>query len=155
MDTGQRLEALRRLKSLLDEAFRVPGTRVRFGWDAIVGVVPWAGDLVTALMACAILVQAHQMRVPRVIQLRMLLNVALDIAIGLVPVAGDVADVFWKANKRNFALLERHAAQAARPSIGDWLFVAGVIGAVLAMAAVPFLVLYWLVGPIAGPDFKW
>jgi hypothetical protein len=150
MDPRERLEALRRLKNLLDEAFRIPGTRVRFGWDAIVGVVPWAGDLLTALMACGILVQAHQMRVPRIIQLRMLVNVAIDLGIGLVPFAGDVADVFWKANTKNFALLERHAAAPQPASRGDWLFVIGVIAAVLVLAAVPFLLLSWLISVILG-----
>ena len=148
MDPQQRLEALRRLKNLLDEAFRIPGTRVRFGWDAIVGVVPWAGDLLTAVMACGILVQAHQMRVPRIIQLRMLVNVAIDLGMGLVPFAGDVADVFWKANTRNFALLEQHAAAPRPATAGDWMFVVGVIAAVVALAAVPFPLLSWLISVI-------
>lgn len=139
----------------MDAAFRVPGTRVRFGWDAIIGLVPWAGDTVTALLALGILVHAHRMRVPRIVQLRMLLNVGIDMVIGLVPLLGDVADVFWKANTRNLALLERHAAEPLQPSLGDWLFVVGIVAAVVALAAIPFVVLYWIVGAIAPPQFKW
>ncbi len=138
------MQALRAWQRLLDSAFRVPGTQLRFGWDPIIGLVPWAGDVATALLACALIVQAHQMRVPRVVQLRMLINVAADVLVGLVPFLGDVADVFWKANARNMQLLERHAAQAQPPTLADYLFVGLVLAAVLAVAALPLLVMYWL-----------
>jgi hypothetical protein len=140
-DSERRLAALRSLRRLLDEAFRVPGTRIRFGWDAIIGVIPWAGDLVTALMAGAIIIEAHRMRVPRVVQLRMLLNVGIDLAIGLVPFAGDVADVFWKSNTKNMAMLERHAAEPVAASAGDWALVGIVIASVVAMALVPLVLI--------------
>ncbi len=149
-DFERRLIALRSLRRLLDDAFRVPGTRIRFGWDAIIGVIPWAGDLVTALMAGAIIVQAHRVRVPRIVQLRMLLNVGIDLAIGLVPFAGDVADVFWKSNTRNMALLERHAAGPGTSSAGDWVFVGVVIALVVAMALVPLLLLSLMLQALLG-----
>jgi hypothetical protein len=149
-DLERRLIALRSLRRLLDDAFRVPGTRIRFGWDAIVGVIPWAGDLVTALMAGAIIVQAHRMRVPRIVQLRMLVNVGIDLAIGLVPFAGDVADVFWKSNTRNMALLERHAAGPGAASAGDWVFVGVVIASVVAMALVPLLLFSLMLQALFG-----
>jgi len=139
------MAALRRLQRGLDEAFRVPGTPLRFGWDAIVGVIPWAGDLLTAFMACAIVTQAHHMHVPRVVQLRMLLNIGIDFFIGVVPFVGDVADVFWKSSTRNMALLERHASQPGRASAGDWLFVSAMVGAIAVMAALPLVVMYWIV----------
>jgi len=145
MNTSQRIEALRKLQRLLDEVFRVPGTNIRFGWDPIVGLIPWAGDALTAILSCAIIVQAHHMRVPKVVQLRMLFNVAIDLIVGAIPIVGDVADVFWKSNTRNFALLERHASAAARPTAGDWLFVVAIVGTVAALALVPLFVLYWLV----------
>jgi hypothetical protein len=141
-DLERRLNALRNLRRLLDEAFRVPGTGIRFGWDPIIGLVPWAGDLLTAVLSCAIVVQAHHMRLPRVVQLRMLMNVGIDLLIGVVPFVGDVADVFWKSNTRNLALLERHAAEVRPASASDWLFVSAVIVIFLAMALVPLLVLY-------------
>lgn len=132
------------MQRLLDSAFRVPGTPIRFGWDSIVGLVPWAGDAVTALMSCAFLLQAYQMRLPRVVQLRMLLNIAIDAAIGLIPFAGDIADVFWKSNTRNMALLERHAAEAQPARAADWLFVSLVLTSVAMVVAAPFFVLYWI-----------
>jgi hypothetical protein len=142
------MDGLRALQRMLDEAFRVPGTRFRFGWDAIIGLIPWAGDVVTAVMAGAIIVQAHHMRVPKVIQLRMLLNVGIDLVVGVVPFVGDVADVFWKSNTKNMQLLERHAALPGPPTTGDWLFVGSIIGGVAALAALPLVMLYWVVGLI-------
>jgi hypothetical protein len=136
--------ALRSLQQLLDSAFRIPGTSVQFGWDPIVGLVPWLGDVLTALFSCAVIVQAHHLRVPRVVQLRMLLNVGIDILLGVIPVFGDVADVFWKSNSKNFALLERHAARAQPATRGDWLFVLGILAALAVIAAVPLAVMYWL-----------
>ena len=136
--------ALRSLQRLLDDAFRVPGTSIRFGWDPLIGLVPWIGDVLTAIFSCAIIVQAHHMRVPRVVQMRMVLNVAIDVLVGVVPLIGDVADVFWKSNAKNFALLERHAAQPQPATIGDWLFVAGIVAVVVAIAAIPLVVMYWL-----------
>ena len=129
---------------LLDEVFRIPGTSIRFGWDPILGLVPWAGDLLTALISIAIVAQAHQMRVPRIVQLRMLLNIAIDLLVGIVPFLGDVADVFWKANTKNFGLLERHAGEVRPATAGDWLFVAGVVGVVLAMALALLGMVYWM-----------
>ena len=85
------------------------------------------------------------MRIPRVVQVRMVINVLIDIVIGVVPVFGDVADVFWQSNTRNFALLERHAAAPTPPSRGDWLFVAGVVGLVALVAIVPLVMVYWFV----------
>jgi hypothetical protein len=139
------LAALRQLKYYLDEVFRIPGTGIRVGWDPIVGAVPWVGDLLTALLSGAIVVQAHRMRVPRIVQMRMLLNIGIDLLIGVVPLAGDIADVFWKSNTRNFALLERHAGDIRPATAGDWAFVAGIALMLLALAMIPLLVLYWVV----------
>jgi hypothetical protein len=148
------LGSLRTLQRLLDEAFRVPGTRIRFGWDAIVGLIPWAGDVLTALLGVAILVSAHRMRVPGIVQVRMLLNLAIDLLIGLVPFAGDVVDVFWKANTKNMTLLERHAASPMPATAGDWWFVTGLTALVFSMAALPLLLLYWLLNGVPPPQFK-
>jgi hypothetical protein len=139
------LQNLRALQRLLDSAFRVPGTNIHFGWDALIGLVPWAGDGITALLSFAFLAEAWRMRLPRIIQSRMLLNVVIDVVLGFVPFAGDVADVFWRSNARNLALLERHAHQPQPPRASDWLFVMSILLAMAAIVVVPFLVLYWFV----------
>lgn len=142
------IETLRKLQWWLDEAFRVPGTSIRVGWDPIVGLVPGAGDLLTALLSCAIVLHAHRLRVPRVVQLRMLFNVAIDLLVGVVPFVGDAADVFWKSNSMNMALLERHAGRMRAPSAGDWLFVGAILAAIVAVALVPLVMVYWLLATL-------
>lgn len=84
LDRERRLRALRKLQWWLDEAFRVPGTSIRIGWDPLIGLVPWAGDLLTALLSCAIVSAAHRMGLPRVVQRRMLMNVAIDLVVGAI-----------------------------------------------------------------------
>jgi hypothetical protein len=150
VDTAKRMQALREWQRLLDSAFRVPGTSLRFGWDPIIGLVPWIGDLCGALMSCALVLNAHQMRVPRVVQLRMLLNIGIDVLIGIVPFFGDVADFFWKSNTMNLALLERHAGQARSATAGDWIFVGGIVAAIVLVAALPVLVMYWILHALLG-----
>jgi hypothetical protein len=141
---AQRLHGFRALARVLDSAIPVPGTPYRIGLDPILGLVPGLGDLVSPLFTIGIIWHAHELGVPRVVQLRMLLNVAIDTAFGLVPVAGDLFDFAWKANNRNMALLERHAYEEHRASSGDWLFVALMIGLLLAFAALPIVLGIWL-----------
>ena len=138
------LSALRRWAVLLDSAFRVPGTSVRFGLDAIVGLIPGLGDISTPAFAVLLLVQAVRMRLPVVVQARMVLNAAIDMLIGLVPILGDIADVGWKANLRNLALLERHARPGVPPSRGDYLFVAICVAVLAVVAVTPILLLVWI-----------
>jgi hypothetical protein len=103
-----RLDRLRRYASWLDDVVRVPGTRFRFGLDAIFGLVPGLGDVVGALFAVAIVAEGVRQRLPRRVLLRMILNVAIDTGLGSVPVVGDLFDAVWKANRRNLGLLEHH-----------------------------------------------
>ena len=89
----------------MDTAFVVPGTGIRFGFDGLIGLVPGIGDAVTTALSLYIVHEAWQLGAPKHLIGRMLANVALDGAIGAVPVAGDVFDVMWRANKRNVRIL--------------------------------------------------
>jgi hypothetical protein len=140
----QRLAVLRRVSGMLDSAMLVPGTSIRFGLDPILGLIPGLGDLVSPLFAIGILWQARDLGIPKVVQLRMIGNVAVDTLIGLVPVAGDLFDVAWKANDMNMALLERHAYEEHRASRGDWVFVSMMIVILVLIAVTPILLLGWL-----------
>jgi hypothetical protein len=146
----QRLELLRRIARTLDSAVPVPGTSFRFGLDPILGLIPGVGDLVSPLFTLGIFFQARDLRVPRVVQLRMIFNVAIDVLTGFVPIIGDLFDFAWKANNRNMGLLERHAYEEHEPSAGDWAFVAICVALLVVIAAVPFLLLGWAVNLIAG-----
>jgi hypothetical protein len=141
----QRLRALRRVATLLDSAVGIPGTSARIGLDPIIGLVPGVGDLVSPLFTAAILWQARDLGLPRVVQLRMLMNVGIDAVIGTVPFLGDIFDVAWKANVRNFVLLEEHAFEERSPSAGDWLFVVALVVGLVALAALPIVLGVWLV----------
>ena len=140
---------LRRWAVLLDSVFRVPGTRIRFGLDAIIGLVPGIGDLSAPVFAAVILATGFRMRLPAVVQARMVLNAALDMLIGLVPILGDVADIAWKANLRNLALLERHAVPGMSPTRSDYIFVYICIGLVVLIALVPIVLLIWVLSQVA------
>jgi hypothetical protein len=138
------LDALRRWAVILDSAFRVPGTNIRFGFDALIGLVPGLGDLVSPVFTVMLLGTGLKMRVPAVVQMRMVLNALIDMLVGLVPIAGDVADVFWKADLRNIALLERHARPGVAPTRGDYIFVLVCIATVVIITIVPVVFLIWL-----------
>lgn len=136
---SQRLEALRKVSQLLDSAFLVPGTTYRIGLDPILGLVPWIGDLVSPLFTIGILWEARDLGVPRVVQLRMIFNVAIDALTGIVPVVGDLFDFAWKSNDMNMALLEEHAESELPASRGDWAFVTLLIVLLAAIAIAPIL----------------
>ena len=138
------MEVLRRWAVLLDSRFRLPGTRIRFGIDALLGLVPVVGDMAAPAFTAVLLVQAIRLRLPLVVQARMVLNAAVDMLVGLVPVFGDAADVLWKANLRNLALLERHAQPGVPPRKGDYIFVFLCLAVLALIAFIPLILLFWL-----------
>jgi hypothetical protein len=111
---AERIARLDALASLLDTAFVFPGTNVRFGFDAMIGLIPGVGDAITTLMSLYIVREARELGAPRHLIARMLVNVALDGVVGAVPLLGDAFDVMWCANRRNMALLRNHLDDEAR-----------------------------------------
>lgn len=103
----KRLKRVHRLARLLDSQFRIPGTKIRFGLDSIFGLVPVAGDTVTAAMAAYIIFEAFRIGVSRTIIMRMLGNLVIDWVVGSIPIVGDLFDLGFKANQRNIKLMER------------------------------------------------
>jgi hypothetical protein len=95
------------LARLMDSAITLPGVRRGFGLDALLGLVPIAGDAVSAAMGLYSIVQARELGASRWLQARMVGNLLIDAALGAVPIAGDVADVFFRAHRRNLELLQR------------------------------------------------
>ena len=108
------LEQLRTITLLFDQAFKVPGTRFRFGLDALIGLVPGLGDVAGALVAMFAMRVARKLNAPAVVQLHLLSNIALDGLIGIVPIIGDIFDFAFKAQTRNLALLDAWVASPAR-----------------------------------------
>ena len=111
---ADRVARIDALAQLLDSAFVLPGTNIRFGIDALIGLVPGIGDAITTFMSLYIVNEARALGAPRRLIARMLANVALDSVVGAVPFLGDAFDVMWRANRRNLTLLRNHLAREAR-----------------------------------------
>jgi Domain of unknown function (DUF4112) len=108
---AERIARLDALATLLDTAFILPGTNVRFGFDALIGLLPGIGDAITTAISLYIVHEARQLGAPLHVIMRMLANVALDGFFGAVPVVGDAFDVMWRANRRNVRLLREWLAR--------------------------------------------
>jgi hypothetical protein len=141
-----------------DTVFRIPGLNIRFGLDAILGLIPGVGDFTTALASLYILSAANRYNVPRITLTRMAMNILLDTLIGAIPFVGDLFDAYWKSNARNVELLRRHASAApgAEKNLqrrDRWFVIAVIIGlAALMIAAgfVAFWILSWVVTALAN-----
>ena len=147
------VDRARTLARALDSAVRIPGTNIRFGLDALLGLVPGLGDVAVAAMGSYFVLLGSRLGAPKPVLARMVMNVALDTLAGVVPVLGDLFDVTWKANTRNMALLERYVEQpvATRKSSSVVLIV--MIGVLLLLAVggvvVAVTVIKWLLGLLA------
>lgn len=136
--TGKVDQSIERLSWLMDDLFRIPVLGWRFGLDAIIGLIPALGDTTTSLVSFYILASAVKYRVPKITLLRMGLNIAIDYAVGSLPVVGDLFDAWWKSNQMNVELLKRRApvseidAEAGRAS--DWFFVGAIIVGLIVLA---------------------
>ncbi|HEX8521410.1 MAG TPA: DUF4112 domain-containing protein [Tepidisphaeraceae bacterium] len=106
------IQRVRRLAKSLDSQFQIAG--MRLGWDSIIGLVPVAGDLVTAMIGLYPIIIARKHGLSKSVQTRMAANLLLDWAVGEIPLLGDAFDVFFRANLKNADLLER-AAQKRSP----------------------------------------
>lgn len=138
------------LAHVLDDCFRIPGTSFRFGLYGIVGLVPGVGDVLGGIASCLIVVAAWFRGVAYVTLARMLVNVALEVGIGGVPLIGDLFDIAWKANRRNYDLLKRSLAAPRRHLWRDWLFLAGLMVLLLALLITPLLLVAWLLELVFG-----
>lgn len=139
MTEVSRIEGIERLAWWLDDGLPVPGTRYRIGWDAIIGLVPGIGDAIGLGLSGLIVVHAARAGISKASIARMVLNLVIDAAVGLIPLAGDFFDAGWKANRRNIEVYNRALqapARARRRDIGVVALVAGVVillvGGVLA-----------------------
>ncbi len=143
---------LEALADWLDSVFHIPGIGIRFGLDAILGLIPGVGDTLSSLASLYILHAATRYGVPRATIMRMAMNVAVDYAVGSIPLVGDVFDVFWKSNKWNVALLRRHVAagpqERRRATWGDRAFVAAMIAGLLLILAGSVAVTLWLISSL-------
>ncbi len=137
-------ESLDLISHLLDDWFRIPGTAIRFGLDGIVGFIPGVGDLIGGIASCIIIFAAWARGVSYVTLARMLANWGIEVLLGTVPVLGNLFDIGWKANRRNYALLTGSLADPQDVRRRSWLFLAGLCLLLAAMLALPMLLFGWL-----------
>ena len=141
------LVALRHYAELMDRAFVLPGTQVRFGIDAVAGLIPGVGDVAGGVMSTWILAGAWRHRVPPSKIARMAWNILLDLVVGLVPVLGDVFDLVFRENVANVELLIRHRDTTRPPrGLGHFVIVLAVIFSLLAALLVLSVSVIFTVG---------
>jgi hypothetical protein len=126
------LDHLAVLSHLMDRAFRVPGTRWHFGLDALIGLIPGLGDAVGSLIGAYSLWIARRLGAPGAVQARMVLNLAVDGIVGLVPLLGDLFDFAFKAHSRNHALLAKWMQSPHQTRRSSWAVL--VLGTVVLLA---------------------
>lgn len=141
LDTNEHLDYV---AALLDDMFRIPGTQIRFGLDAVIGWVPGIGDAMAGIASSLIVFAAWRRGVQAITLVRMIANVALETTVGAIPVAGDIFHIFWKANRRNYRLLIREREQPGSNTKKDWMFLAVIVFATIAAVAIPIGILIWI-----------
>ncbi|MBD0334386.1 MAG: DUF4112 domain-containing protein [Cyanobacteria bacterium Co-bin13] len=144
-----RIARLRNLSYWLDSAIAIPGTRLRFGLDPIIGLLPGGGDTAGLLLSAYIVLEAARMGASKSMLSRMAFNILLETVAGTLPIAGDLFDAAWKSNVRNMRLLEEHLQlpPVARAR-NRWFAVLLIIGLILVFIGCVFLsllLLRWII----------
>jgi len=139
-------ENLDMLSHLLDDFIKIPGTSIRFGLDGIVGFIPGIGDLIGGIASCIIIVAAWVRGVSYPTVLRMVANVTIEVVVGSIPVLGDMFDIAWRANRRNYALLIGSVEDPRKHTLQSWFFLGGVCAVLAVLVLLPMLLLTWVFG---------
>ena len=132
------------LSHILDDFIQIPGTSIRFGLDGIVGFIPGVGDAIGGIASCIIIVAAWVRGVPSPVLARMVANVVIEVVVGSVPVMGDVFDIAWRANRRNYALLTGCKFEPRKHTRQSWFFLGALCAFLMALVIVPTLLVAWL-----------
>jgi Domain of unknown function (DUF4112) len=130
---------------LMDNAFRIPGLGWRFGVEALIGLVPGAGDIISGAIGLILLYRAFQFKLPGVVILRMIFNNLIDVTVGSIPFLGDMFDFVWKSNTKNMKLFRQYAEEPAANTTSHWIFIGSVIGGFfLLLLGIFFLFVYFI-----------
>jgi hypothetical protein len=127
------LDRLRNISWLFDELIRIPGTNMKFGLDALMGLLPGGGDLVGGAVSAYAIVIAQRLGAPPAVIGRMTMNILIDAVFGAVPLIGDLFDASWKANRRNLALLEEFAQTPVKAKRGSMVVMVVAIAVLFAL----------------------
>ena len=149
-EPSRALERYRSLARTMDARFRIPGTPIRFGWDAILGLIPGIGDALGGMSGGYGLWVAYRLGAPPVVLLRLLFNVGLDLTLGTVPLLGDLFDLGWRSNQRNLRLIEAWHAEPHRVRRRSGVFFGVVLGGLVVLVVAAVAGAVWLVGRVLG-----
>ncbi len=150
-DDRDKPNASKLLAWVLDDLIPIPGTKYRVGLDPIIGLIPGIGDSSTAVFSSMIVVNGLRAGLPRVVLVRMVLNVLVNTLLGAFPVLGDIFSAWFKSNNRNYALLRKHQGTNRKASKADYGIVIAMLAALLGVV----LAVSILVGWIAVRFFAW
>jgi hypothetical protein len=128
---------------LMDEIFVIPGTKIRFGLDPLVGLLPGFGAWASATVSLVLIALCSRRRVPRIVLAHMGVNVLINAALDAVPVLGDALSIFYRSNSKNYELLLKHAGTSKHSTRGDWIFL------IALLSVVSFILIMMFVGVIA------
>jgi hypothetical protein len=147
--TSASLEPLFRwLALIMDNFLRFPGTKLRFGVDPIIGLLPGIGDVASAIISAMALVHATRYGLPKILLTRMAMNILINELVGIIPGLGDAFSFWFKSNVRNYELLQRYSATPAQSRKCDWIFVIAVLSLLFVIVCagliVTVLVLQWI-----------
>jgi hypothetical protein len=148
IETPSKLKTLDTVSDLLDSRFRIPGTDTRFGIDFLVGLIPYAGDIITFGMSGLLVIAMVRNGASGMVLAKMLGNIFLDTTVGSVPILGDIFDLKYKSNRRNYALLKEHYEEGKHDG-SIWPIVLLVLALLIGM----FVLLIWVIWKLA--DLTW
>ena len=132
------------LATLLDASLRIPGTKITIGLDPLLGLIPGVGDLISNAIGSTLLLLATKAGVPRIVILRMSLNIFFNTSIGAIPVLGDIFSVWFKSNVKNARLLHQHCQSTAPiATYRDWFYVGGIIIGMVLLIVLLIGTLVW------------
>jgi hypothetical protein len=140
-----------RMSHVLDDLIEVPGTGRRVGLDPLVGLIPIVGDVVSAAAGAYLIAEATRFRLPPVILARMVVNLLVDLALGLIPFLGDLLDFVSKSNAKNLALFRRYALEPEASTAEHRLFFVGIGLVMLGLIWLVWQAVAWLIDLLLTP----
>lgn len=133
------------LAKALDTTVKIPGTSWYIGLDPLLGLIPGIGDVIANLIGTVILGIATRLQLPRIVLIRMSLNLLINGTIGAIPLVGDLFSIWFRSHARNAVLLREAAMKPERETHTDWFYVGGIIGGTVVVLLLLIAVIVWLV----------
>ena len=137
------------LAQLLDASLTIPGTSIRIGLDPLLGLIPGIGDLISNAIGSSLLFLGTKAGIPRIVLLRMSINILINMVVGAIPIIGDLFSIWFKSNLQNAQLLHRHCQTTAPvTTLIDWIYVSGIIIGLILLTSLAFVLIFWLASSI-------